>query len=300
MANSYVRCIDYSIYKLDENLKIIEVDENFEIITGYSKKDIKKNSIYQGDLIPEEDREEYFKKVYNNLNTSGEAYIEHRIRRKDNKDIFVFCLGCNNIDEKTGKTTATIRITRMDKTLSLFLQRKNMRANYSKKIEHYKKEANTDNLTSLLRRDPFINEVRKHLDNKTNLALLIIDIDDFKNINDTYGHNIGDEVLVKVSESLKTMVSDKGITCRLGGDEFTIVLIDINDIDIIKDIAERILTSIKNIKLKIDPSFSVSVSIGIHYIKDYKNISFESLYNLADDALYKAKEKGKDRYFISQ
>ena len=61
MANSYVRCIDYSIYKLDENLKIIEVDENFEIITGYSKEDIKKNSIYQGDLIPEEDREEYYK-----------------------------------------------------------------------------------------------------------------------------------------------------------------------------------------------------------------------------------------------
>ena len=188
----------------------------------------------------------------------------------------------------------------MDKTLSLFLQRKNMRANYSKQIEHYKKEANTDNLTSLLRRDPFINEVRKHLDNKTNLALLIIDIDDFKNINDTYGHNIGDEVLVKVSESLKTMVSDKGITCRLGGDEFTIALIDINNIGIIKDIAERILTSIKNIKLEIDPSFSVSVSIGIHYIKDYNDISFESLYNLADDALYKAKEKGKDRFFISQ
>lgn len=45
MSKSYVRCIDYSIYKLDENLKIIEVDENFEIITGYSKKDIKENNI---------------------------------------------------------------------------------------------------------------------------------------------------------------------------------------------------------------------------------------------------------------
>lgn len=300
MSNSYVRCIEYSIYKLDENLKIIEVDDNFEIITGYSKSDIKKNDIYQGDLLPEEDREEYFKNVYSNLNTSGEAYIEHRIKRKDNKYIFVFCLGCSNIDEKTGKTTSTIRITRMDKTLSLFLQRKNMRANYSKKIEHYKKEANTDNLTNLLRRDPFINEVKKHLNYKTNLALLIIDIDDFKNINDTYGHNIGDEILIKVSESLKTMVSDKGITCRLGGDEFIIALINIDDIEIITDIAERILTSIRNIKIKIDSSFSVSVSIGIHYVKDYKDVSFEDLYNFTDTALYKAKEKGKNGYFISQ
>lgn len=300
MANSYIRNIDYSIYKLDENLKIIEVDDNFEIITGYSKQEIEKNNIYQGDLIPEEDQEEYFKKVYESLNTNGEAYIEHRIQRKDNKNIFVFCLGCNHIDPKTGKTTATIRITRMDKTLSLFLQRKNMRANYSKKIEHYKKEANIDDLTNLLRRDPFISEVKKHLDHKINLALLIIDIDDFKNINDTYGHNIGDEILVKVSESLKAMVSDSGIICRLGGDEFTIALIDVDNIEIIKDIAERILTSIKNIQMKIDPDFSVSVSIGIHYVKNYQDISFESLYNLADESLYKAKEKGKDRYFISQ
>ena len=299
MSNNYIRCIDYSIYKLDEDLRIIEVDENFEVITGYSKDDIKNSKIYQGDLLPKEDREEYFKAVYEKLEANGEAYIEHRIRRKDGKDIFVFCLGCNNIDEKTKKKTATIRITRMDKTLSLFLQRKNMRKNYSKKIEHYKKEASTDDLTGLLRRDPFINEVKYHLDNHINLALLIVDIDDFKNVNDSYGHNIGDEVLVKVSLTLQSMVSDKGIICRLGGDEFAVALIDVNDIEMVKDMAERILASIKSIQIEIDPNFSVSVSIGIHYINNYKDVSFESLYSLTDDALYKAKESGKDRYFIS-
>ena len=133
--------------------------------------------------------------------------------------------------------------------------------------------------------------------NKKNGYLAIIDIDNFKQINDRYGHMFGDEVLAKVSEIIKSVVSARGVVGRFGGDEFLIVLDGIKSEQdlrlILKTISKHIQWSYNGIKgnLMLTTSFGVS-----KYPED--GTTYEELFKKADKSLYIAKEKGKNRYVI--
>jgi diguanylate cyclase (GGDEF)-like protein len=161
--------------------------------------------------------------------------------------------------------------------------------------------ANHDNLTDLANRNIFMDRLRKNIfkserDN-TEIAILFIDIDRFKQINDTFGHSIGDEVIIEVAKRLKSIVRNIDTIARFGGDEFVIMFNDMENYNIIH-IVNKILT------LFTDPisseSINVSISIGISLYKtDIKstnneidnNKEIDLLINYADTAMYKAKEK---------
>ena len=119
------------------------------------------------------------------------------------------------------------------------------------------------------------------------ISLIIFDIDHFKNINDTYGHQIGDIVIQKTSEIIKNNIRKNDIACRYGGEEFVIFLYDC-DIDDGYDIAEKIRQKVENQELKIEnKTIKYTISAGI----SNKGNNIEEMIKNADEMLYKAKEK---------
>jgi len=160
------------------------------------------------------------------------------------------------------------------------------------KIQHL---AITDYLTGLYNRSYFdkkILELQKH---ERFGSLLLFDIDDFKIINDTFGHQTGDEVLVQVSKVLESSTRDNDIACRWGGEEMALYLSEI-PVKLALNIAERI-----SYKIRTTTKPQVTVSCGIAYWEfGEKAISKIELIRRADQALYKAKNSGKDQIIVHE
>src|SRR5215469_15466 len=158
----------------------------------------------------------------------------------------------------------------------------------------------TDQLTGLHNR----RYMTRHLDtllasaSKSNkpVAFLIFDIDHFKQVNDTYGHDIGDEVLSQFAERLASNVRGIDLACRYGGEEFVVVMPD-TDIDFAYGIAERLRKSVETTPFEISRAphkLAVTISIGIAGSK-YAGDSAAQLLHRADQALYRAKNAGRNR-----
>ncbi len=126
------------------------------------------------------------------------------------------------------------------------------------------------------------------------LSLLMMDIDNFKNINDTYGHLVGDRVLKEIAATIKNTVRNIDIPARYGGEEFTVILPETNSKDA-RIIAERLRVNISNIEVAIDEENTIKPTISIG-IAEYPTCSDneQELIDLADKALYKAKNDGKN------
>ena len=157
--------------------------------------------------------------------------------------------------------------------------------------------AHLDFLTGLYNRRYFFEEAES-LHNSKNFVVAMIDIDNFKKINDTYGHDIGDEVIKSVSKTLKNSIKGADIAARFGGEEFCVVLKNIdqkNAIGFFLKLKELLAKNKINTK---DGTIKYTVSIGLSFgDNDDKNI--DELLNSADKALYKAKNSGKNRVEIA-
>jgi diguanylate cyclase (GGDEF)-like protein len=127
------------------------------------------------------------------------------------------------------------------------------------------------------------------------MAICIIDIDNFKKVNDVYGHLYGDKVLARIGKKLKEVVGDGGIIGRIGGDEFIVAFFDIMDENYLRGILRSIRTQIKWEFVNDFADFNITCSIGAsQYPKNGTN--YDELFKKADYCLYIAKEKGRDRY----
>jgi two-component system, cell cycle response regulator len=154
-------------------------------------------------------------------------------------------------------------------------------------------KASTDNLTGLYNRNKFqelFNEVLfKSSDKAIPMSLLIFDIDHFKKINDTFGHNTGDKVLVEVTSTIKSQTRISDIFCRWGGEEFLLLLVGSQAEDAFK-IAEKIRIQIEN--RSFIQNYKVTISIGVTQYKS--GDALETSVAKADKALYSAKSNGRN------
>ena len=137
----------------------------------------------------------------------------------------------------------------------------------------------------------FENELDRNRRNNTQLSLLMIDIDDFKKVNDIFGHNVGDYVLSEVSKRLLSVSRKVDIISRWGGEEFLILCPETNSLEAQKT-AKRLLYAINSGEFKEIKKMTISIGVVTHN----KDESFESIVNRADKCLYKAKENGKNDY----
>ncbi len=121
-------------------------------------------------------------------------------------------------------------------------------------------------------------------------VFFVLDIDQFKHINDTYGHAIGDEAIIKVAEALKKSFDDEDVVMRLGGDEFAIYSTRTTNEIKEKEIISNLFKQIDAIRLSCDKDFRVCISAGVVQYDGEEETSFDRLYRLADVKLYKAKK----------
>jgi len=165
--------------------------------------------------------------------------------------------------------------------------------------KHLMKLANQDVLTGLYNRRLFMEhldyslELTKRNDHK--LTLLFIDLDGFKLINDTNGHYIGDKVLIDVAQRIRDSVRESDLVYRLGGDEFTIILSNVNDIADYKTVAENLVQSICKPYYIESQELYLSASIGVSIFPDHGQ-SVDLIVNAADAAMYQVKTEGKNNY----
>jgi len=159
-------------------------------------------------------------------------------------------------------------------------------------------QARTDALTGALNRRAFYldadREVSRSIRTGKNLSVLVLDIDDFKSMNDTYGHAAGDHVLQQLVERIKSILRVQDLLARTGGEEFAILLPD-TTYDLAKAVAERIRASLQTLDLTFDGTHcAISVSIGVAEMTPSLTV-FEKVLQHADAAMYAAKRAGKNR-----
>jgi len=170
--------------------------------------------------------------------------------------------------------------------------------------EEFKKQANTDPLTELYNRRYFTEHAERefHLAkiNLQSMSLISIDIDHFKNINDQFGHPIGDSVLIAVAKCILASVRKNDILARIGGEEFSVLLPN-TSLAAAKVIGEKIRLNQSDLLItgQWKGEIKITVSLGISHLK-VEDKDFDELFSRADKALYQAKASGRDQVFCAK
>ena len=271
----------------DSHNKIVHVNDAFLDITGYSMESV----IGKDPKVLKSGKHDkhFYQKIWDQLIYEG--YWQGEItNRKKNGEIYIEWLSINAIKNAQGQ---------IENFIGIFSD-----------VTHHRKDAHDqaflathDPLTGLSNRlllDDRLDHAINHAErfNKC-ISIVFCDLDNFKPINDTYGHSVGDEVLKKVGGALKDILRKDDTICRFGGDEFVILVEDIENFEYLDEILRRI-NALTQTPYQIDGNtISIGMSIGASiYPEDGETP--EALINAADTAMYKAKKGGKNRVEYSQ
>lgn len=156
--------------------------------------------------------------------------------------------------------------------------------------------AEIDTLTEISNRGAGINRINRLLQQGDAGMFLLIDFDNFKDINDHYGHTVGDKVLVALGKCLKQSHRNSDVVMRFGGDEFAVFVRGLENDEERKVCIERMMENIHSISIPEMPDYCFNVSVGISTVDHDNKKSFEKLYSESDKALYMTKRKGKNSY----
>ncbi|MDY7574639.1 EAL domain-containing protein [Actimicrobium sp. CCI2.3] len=266
----------------DANAVILTVNDVFTKITGYAVSEVvgrDPRMLGSGQHPPE-----FFEAMWSSLLANGNWQGEI-INRRKNGEIYPEWLSINSVNADDGSVINYVSIFRDITAIK----------NSQRRIEFL---ATHDELTGLPNRT-LLNDRLKHAilvarRNRQKLAVLFIDLDNFKNINDSLGHDVGDILLRQATERLQHSVRDSDTLARLGGDEFVAVLGDV-DADDINLVAGRIVDTIGASFQINGNNLFVSASIGISVFPDDGDDSV-TLLKSADTAMYSAKERGRNQY----
>ena len=211
-------------------------------------------------------------------------------------------------DTEFNRMTDSVLMLLVSGTMVLFLSRDMFNAMKRLRLEIERHQESERNLSYLARHDSLTHLPNRMLANElieqalrsaerqdSKLALLFVDLDNFKDINDSMGHAAGDDFLKQVADRLRAAVRKGDIVCRQGGDEFLVGLIDVNVSDDISDIAEHRLAGIAQPFVVRDSEILASCSIGIA-VYPHDGTDFEELLRHADLAMYEAKASGRNTH----
>lgn len=188
------------------------------------------------------------------------------------------------VDETTGEEY--LLITKKDVTKQKNTERK------------YREQAQRDSMTKLYNRVSGREIVESYLDRKNpyeSCGMLVMDVDYFKGVNDSYGHLFGDKVLIKISQLLMDHFDKKAVVSRVGGDEFVVFFYDIDNNQLVSRIG-GFFDDIKTLTFE-ENDYIPTCSIGVCFVpKNASNCSYDQIFQNADWALYQAKKRGRNRY----
>ena len=284
----------YSRYVLNESMRIVSVDENFEILTGYTAEDIQNNTILQADLIPEEQRTEYLCQTNAFLAKSPLVFQEHKLRRKDGSDIYVFCFGRLYYDSAVRNERSEIIIADITNTYAMKMLADAEQRKAQIRLKHWEHTYRRDSLTGLLNHAAFRSDVElKILEGKSKIMMLMIDVDKFKEYNDAFGHHNGDKYLILVAQTLLSSLRKEDRACRMGGDEFAaMIFFDKEATEFqMKERAQQIFDKVNMTLKSTEGGSGISMGVMIAQSED----SFNHMYEASDQALYQAKNTGRGK-----
>jgi len=266
----------------DPAANIVSVNTAFTRITGYNVEEV----IGKNPRILKSGKhdEAFYEEMWNRLLTEGQWSGEIWNKRK-NGELYAQQVSISAVKDERGKLMEYVAVT-FDIT------------EQKRKEEIIRFMAYHDNLTALPNRNTFNNLLGAELANakryKHKTAVMFLDLDGFKQVNDACGHGVGDELLKEVSTMLKDSVRESDTVARMGGDEFTILLPRIKGDDDARKVANKIISLFsKPIEIEMY-KLSIGTSIGMAvYPEDGNNP--ETLVKHADEAMYRAKQGGKNR-----
>ncbi|MDB1125571.1 sensor domain-containing protein [Vibrio algarum] len=269
----------------DEKGKIVDVNDTFTHITGYQREEV----LGENPRILKSERHDqnFYNDMWESLLThkqwSGEIW-----NKRKNGELFAVLVTISAVTDSGGKTHNYV---------ALFSDITPMKQ-HQLQLEHI---AHYDILTNLPNRmllaDRLHHSISQCERREQSLAVAYLDLDGFKAINDTYGHDVGDELLVKLSKLMNESLREGDTLARIGGDEFVAILSDIEKMDDCIYILDRLLQAAMTPVVIRDHTLKVSTSIGVT-IYPQDGVDADQLMRHADQAMYIAKQTGKNRYHL--
>ncbi|MCB6608093.1 diguanylate cyclase [[Clostridium] symbiosum] len=272
------------IFDLDCTTYSIYYSPNFKKKFGYEiPSQGFPDSMFSTDIIYDEDKPVLRENFQSLLKGETDMECEYRIKSRDGSYIWVDVHAAALRD-------AEGRLAKILGIISDIDQRK-------REIIKAQKEATSDPLTGLLNRRECIAQIEEYMNRCHNpAAFMLIDVDNFKSINDTYGHLYGDSVLNEFANSLRTIFRRDDLIARIGGDEFVVFMTNVETGSIIEDKVKRIEAVSRNFTVK-EGAAKIGCSIGISFYPGHGS-DFRSLFAKADAAMYHVKKQGKGWYCI--
>ena len=263
--------------------RFVSVNQRFEEMFGYDRNSIKglRTEIL---FSSQSDFEEVGGEAYPNFRDGSTYRSEWLVRHKNGNEFWCAISAKSIVDGKPELGTIWI--------YEDISERKRTE-------EQLRTLANFDTLTGLPNRSLFMDRLDNYIDlakrQKQMIAVMFIDLDRFKQVNDSLGHETGDRLLKAVADRLSSCVRRSDTVARLGGDEFTIVMVGVTNKMIPAKTANKIITVLKNPILIDDREISISPSIGISMFPNDGTVVTELIRN-ADAAMYHAKNEGRNNY----
>ncbi len=264
--------------------RIIDVNEAFTHITGYSREEVLGKNPHL--LSSGRQDQAFYDNFWRELRDLGYWHGEISNRKK-NGEVFVELLTVSRVADSQGK---------VQQYVALFSDITTLKA-YQAQLEH---KAHYDALTQLPNRilmaDRLQQAVAQAQRRKLLLGVVFIDLDGFKAINDRYGHEAGDEVLIVVSTRMRHVLRDGDTLARNGGDEFVALLVDLQDASHAQPLLQRLIEAAAQPIAWGELTLQVSASIGVSFYPQAEPQTAEQLLHQADLAMYHAKLAGKNSF----
>ncbi|WP_194287235.1 PAS domain S-box protein [Gracilibacillus oryzae] len=265
---------------LNHQGKIVYASPSYRRIVGFDEQEYV-NKIFLYHIHPD-DREDFNQIVTSSIQERKPFTIE--TRHFTNSGTYIWL---------ESKGTPVFNENHQFKHMVVLSRDITVQKDYHEKLKY---DAMHDHLTGLPNRRLFQVHLAEALNSNADLGLLMLDIDDFKSVNDTYGHDIGDAVIVEFGHRIQSLLTNKDIIARLGGDEFIILVAD-KSLHGLEQLAEQIKAHMEHGWHQIAENLKVTTSIGIAMKQKRYESSF-ALMKKADLALYATKKGGKDGYHI--
>lgn len=274
------------IFIADRDNTLVNVNAAFTRITGYSAAD----TVGQSANLLNSDRHssEFFSDMRRCVDTQGFWYGEIWIRRK-NGEVFLALQTTSVVRDAIGAAQYQVSF------LSDITERKEYE-DQLEQIAHFDSLTNLPNRVLLAdRMQQAMAQVRRR---QLHLAVIYLDLDGFKSINDRYGHDMGDNVLIAMATRMRLALREGDTLARIGGDEFVAILIDLDSQDACMPLLERLRKAAATPVQLGDIAVEVSASLGVTFYPQDDDMYADQLLRQSDQAMYQAKVAGKNRYQI--
>ena len=280
---------DEGIMVTDSNRAILLVNNSFTRVTGYTIDELRGQTPKV--IASGKHNELFYASMWESIKTFGHWRGEVWNRRK-NGEIFPEWLGISAVKDPSGNTTHYVG------SFTDISDKKNAEQQIEFLSSH---DALTGLPNLMLFKDRIENAIALAARSNSKVAMINLDLDNFKLLNESFGHAVGDELLVSAAALLKSCLRETDSICRRGGDEFIIMLTNMIDTEAISTVVDNIFKKISTPLQLGDRTVSLSCSIGIAVYPDDGD-NFEALLNPAGKAMIKAKEDGRNtyRYFTEQ